>query len=212
MNLPAEELASHSRLGFQLEQAFWFYDDFYRAENRSLPKYNLRSFSLAMLERYPEWMSEHEIEVAEEVVNEFLKYKSQVPTCGAIILNEQLTKVLLVKGYLSGASWGFPKGKIAKGEAPIECAVREVAEEIGYDIGGLVREGEFVEVEAGKHAVRLYIVVGVREEGTAFQTRTRKEIGDIRWFSFAQLSTNSNKFYNVSAFIAYRLAYFEDHA
>lgn len=46
MNLPAEEVTSPGRLGFQLEQAFWFYDDFYRAENRSLPKFNLKTFAM----------------------------------------------------------------------------------------------------------------------------------------------------------------------
>ena len=46
LNLPEEEVASHSRLGFQIEQAYWFYDDFYRVENRKLPKLSLRQFGL----------------------------------------------------------------------------------------------------------------------------------------------------------------------
>jgi len=35
-----------------------------------------------------------------------------VPTFGAILLNAELDKCLMVKGWKSGASWGFPKGKV----------------------------------------------------------------------------------------------------
>jgi mRNA-decapping enzyme subunit 2 len=35
-----------------------------------------------------------------------------VPVFGAILLNPSLDKCLMVKGWKSGASWGFPKGKV----------------------------------------------------------------------------------------------------
>lgn len=55
------------------------------------------------------------------------KYKNEVPTRGAILLNPSRDKVLLVKGWKSSASWGFPKGKIDEHESDRDCAVREVS-------------------------------------------------------------------------------------
>jgi mRNA-decapping enzyme subunit 2 len=42
--LPDEELSSFERIFFQLEQAWWQYEDFYREENSKLPKFDLKSF------------------------------------------------------------------------------------------------------------------------------------------------------------------------
>lgn len=198
--MPREEVGSPARLGFQLEQAYWFYDDFYRVENPALPKMNLKRFIQCLLSRYPEWTNMNGIDI-EELITTFLKYKAQVPTCGAILLNEGLTKCLMVQGWNSG-TWTFPKGKIAKGEVPEDCAIREVAEEIGYDITGNLDKNEYIQTESGPHAVRLYIVPGVPET-TKFQTLTRKEIGAIKWFPLAELTNpnSSNRFFNVNTFI-----------
>lgn len=49
-----------------------------------------------------------------------------MPTYGAIILNEDLSHVLLVQSFLTKASWGFPKGKVNEEEEPWLCACREV--------------------------------------------------------------------------------------
>ena len=43
------------------------------------------------------------------IIEEFRIYKLNVPTYGAIILNEDLSKVLIVCGYWTKTSWGFPK-------------------------------------------------------------------------------------------------------
>ena len=33
---------------------------------------------------------------------------------------------LLVQGYPASTSWGFPKGKLERGESDMDCAIREV--------------------------------------------------------------------------------------
>jgi mRNA-decapping enzyme subunit 2 len=53
-------------------------------------------------------------------------YKLSVPTFGAIILDQDMSHILLVQGFYSKCSWGFPKGKINEGEESARCAVREV--------------------------------------------------------------------------------------
>ena len=66
----------------------------------------------------------------DDIYSNFNKYKQTVPTMGAIVLDPTLEKVLLVRGIASHHGWGFPKGKIAMGEADHECAIREVSHAI----------------------------------------------------------------------------------
>lgn len=44
LNIPEEEFKSFDRLFFQIEQAHWFYLDFYRESNTALPNLNLKDF------------------------------------------------------------------------------------------------------------------------------------------------------------------------
>lgn len=62
----------------------------------------------------------------DSVLEQWREYKQNVPTFGAILLNKELTHVLLVQSYWARTSWGFPKGKVNKEEDPTKCAVREV--------------------------------------------------------------------------------------
>jgi mRNA-decapping enzyme subunit 2 len=62
----------------------------------------------------------------ESVLEQWRDYKQAVPTYGAILLNEDLSQVLLVQSYWAKSSWGFPKGKVNEAEDPIHCAGREV--------------------------------------------------------------------------------------
>ena len=55
----------------------------------------------------------------EQLFDAFNEYKWSVPVCGAIILSQAMDKALLVRGFHKGASWGFPKGKIAREEAKL---------------------------------------------------------------------------------------------
>lgn len=63
----------------------------------------------------------------DEVISTWREYKQAVPTYGAILLNEDLSHVLLVQSYWAKSSWGFPKGKVNQEEEPDRCAVREVS-------------------------------------------------------------------------------------
>jgi ADP-ribose pyrophosphatase YjhB (NUDIX family) len=61
-----------------------------------------------------------------------MQYRFRIPVCGAIILNANLDKCLLVKGWSSKSSWGFPKGKINQEEEYDCCAAREVSNKCKY--------------------------------------------------------------------------------
>lgn len=108
----------------------------------------------------------------------------RVPTFGAILLNQNLTKVVLVQGFRN--HWGFPKGKVNEAEEPVCCAIREVFEETGYDISSLVDKDNYIESRVMERTDRLYLVRGV-DTSYPFQPQTHFEIKNVKWFRINEL-------------------------
>ncbi|MCJ1393204.1 mRNA-decapping enzyme subunit 2 [Xylographa bjoerkii] len=223
VNLPKEELESVERICFQVEEAQWFYEDFIRPLDPNLPSLNLRQFCLRIFQHCP-LLSGFSPYHHSTAFSEFLAYKTRVPVRGAIMLNEAMDEVVLVKGWKKNANWSFPRGKINKDEKDLHCAIREVYEETGFDIQGadLVpdeRDVKYVEVTMREQHMRLYVFRGVPMD-TKFEPRTRKEISKIQWYKLSELPTlkkmkqqqqdgqggdisfNANKFYMVAPFLS----------
>jgi hypothetical protein len=161
------------RICFQIEQAHWFYEDFVREQNPALPSFSLKAFTSKIFHHCPvlrNYNKNHE-----QAYRDFVKYKVRVPVCGAIMFNEGLDKVLLVKGWTAKSTWSFPRGKINKDEKELDCAVREVYEEIGYDINDRIEENDYFEITMKEQKIRLYVIYGI-PESTQFISQTRKEI------------------------------------
>ena len=112
-----------------------------------------------------------------------------MPTNGAIIMDETLRHVLLVQGFWSKASWGFPKGKVFEEETEAKCAQREVLEETGYDITDRMNADEYFQININEQTIRLYLVTGV-SRATKFEPKTRREIREARWFAIDELPVN----------------------
>jgi mRNA-decapping enzyme subunit 2 len=222
VNLPREELESVERICFQVEEAQWFYEDFIRPLDPSLPSMNLRQFCLRIFQHCP-LFSGYDAEAHSLAFSEFLAYKTRVPVRGAIMLNEAMDQVVLVKGWKKSASWSFPRGKINKDEKDLDCAIREVYEETGYDLrtAGLIEDEDDVksiEVTMREQHMRLYVFPNVPMD-TYFEPRTRKEISKIEWYKLTELPTvkklrqqqqnggqndlaiHANKFYMVAPFL-----------
>ncbi|KAJ6604641.1 Dcp2, box A domain-containing protein, partial [Mycena vulgaris] len=204
LNLPDEELASLERICFQVEQAHWFYEDFIREENPKFPSLPLKKFSAMLFHACPllhQWSHDHE-----QAFNTFMQYKTRVPVCGAIMLNDTWEKCVLVKGWKSSSGWGFPKGKINEDEPAHSCAIREVLEETGYNLASQINKSDVIEMSIKEQKISLYIVPGVPED-YPFKTKTRKEISKIEWFKLTDLPTwkrnkaAPGKFYLISPFI-----------
>lgn len=69
----------------------WFYEDFMREENPKLPSLPLKKFSAMLFRECPllhRWRDDHE-----EAFTQFMQYKTRVPVCGAIMLNDSMDKV-----------------------------------------------------------------------------------------------------------------------
>ncbi|KAF1933233.1 uncharacterized protein M421DRAFT_415586 [Didymella exigua CBS 183.55] len=197
VNLPQEELLSVERICFQIEEAQWFYEDFIRPlDPHGLPSMHLRRFSQLMFQHCP-LFSAYSAELHQQAYDQFLAYKTRVPVRGAIMLNQDMTHAVLVKGWKKGAKWSFPRGKINKEEDDLDCAVREVWEETGYDLtqAGLVLPAEqmkSITVTMREQSMMLYVFRGVPMD-TYFEPRTRKEISKIDWYKLTDLPTVRRK-------------------
>ena len=194
--------SSAEKAMFVVEQAHWYYEDHCRDADGSLPSLSLRAFAHALAAHCPDAFSAafgrrggggnqnqaliHDIDAA---MAQFNAFKAQVPTAGAALLDPTLTTVLMVKGYKTDASWGFPRGKLSRGETAAECAAREVLEETGIDISGFVDDISCprIEVSVNAQATTLFVVAGAASEETPVAALVRGEIGDIAWHLLADL-------------------------
>lgn len=119
-----------------------------------------------------------------KIVDDFEAYKSQIPVVGAVILNQNLKKCLLVKCSRSGR-WSFPLGKRGYDEHDHQCAIREVLEKTGFDISGLLDLQDYIEVTIGEERVRFYVIFGVKE--AALSTLQTQQKNKISWQRIEEL-------------------------
>lgn len=188
INLPPEDRGNLVRICFQIELAHWFYLDYYVTdESNRLNPCGIREFAAHIFQHVPQ-LREH-VSSLDEVLDNWREYKQTVPTYGAILLDSDLSHVLLVQSYWTKASWGFPKGKVNEDEEPWKCAVREVLEETGFDISKLINKNDYIEAIIHEQIVRLYIIGNIPRD-TKFQPRTRNEIKACEWFALADLPSN----------------------
>ena len=176
-----------------MEQAHWFYED-ELVRDLSVPSMRFPVFVReiqSLCNFLPEWSTKDLLDIYEV-------YKSHIPVRGAIILNTTMDKVLLVTNF-NGRAYSFPKGKINEEETDEACAIREVLEEVGFDISSMVTSEDYLEIEDGH--MRLYIVHGASED-YEYLTRTKGEIGKIEWVKLDDIP--SQKYKNASIYRNFR--------
>ncbi|GFP85104.1 serine carboxypeptidase 1 [Phtheirospermum japonicum] len=93
---------------------------------------------------------------------------------GMGLISDELFECLLVKGW-KGTIWCFPRGKKSKDEEDHKCAIREVLEEMGFNVSILLNKDDHIEMIFRQQRVRLYIIAGVKDD-TYFAPQTMKEI------------------------------------
>jgi len=210
--VPQEERDDLMRICFQLELAHWFFIDFYVPKNPHLSEGTIQEFGAHLFNHVP-YLKKHANDI-EDILQEWQIYKKSIPVNGAILLNKQMNKILLVKGFGSKATWTFPKGKLNENEEYDTCAAREVFEETGFDISALMDKEVYLERVVNSQTVRLYLVGGV-DENFPFKPRSRGEISEIRWWDVTELPSSLsdkegtkqrlglsvNSFYNAIPFI-----------
>ena len=203
VNCPAEDLSSSERVLFQIEEAHWFYEDFIRPVNILLPAMKMGQFTSKILQRCPMvWRWE---ETSKQALSKFGKYKSIIPVRGCALLNADRTKLLLVQGTES-TSWSFPRGKISKDESDVDCALRELHEETGFDASSYVDEDEYAERRIRGKSYKIFFCSGIPED-TEFKPVARNEIRKIKWFNVSKLekelkhNTHKTKYFLVKTML-----------
>lgn len=182
VNVPDEDLSSIERVFFQVEEAQWFYTDFVRQMSPFLPSMKMKTFAGKFLEKCPlvwKWGN------PSDAIAKFGKYKSTIPVRGIALFNRDLTRILLVKGTDSN-SWSFPRGKISKGESDMECALRETAEETGFNAKEYVSENALIERTIKGKSYKIYLAKDIPED-LDYQPHARYEISKIEWHDLKSL-------------------------
>lgn len=208
LNLPDDELATPERIFFQLEQAWWFYDDMIcDASDKDLPRFkSLKPFALKMFEISP--LLQPMRQDFDKLWNKFTLYKRTISTYGTILLNEACTKVILCRLWNS-PSWTYPAGKVNQNEAGIDAGARETYEETGFDpncqIGltaalqaagqvswqaPLREEDALVFQEKGGKRRTCYVCRGVPED-FPFSPVARKEVSQVAWHDLDDIPKKS---------------------
>lgn len=200
VNCPEEDLSSYERVLFQIEEANWFYLDYVTTLNPLLQPKKMKQFTRSIVKLCPVVWKWGDPEIA---LASFGKYKSTIPVRGCALINQNMDKVLLVKGIESN-SWGFPRGKISKDEKDVDCAIRELDEETGFDASDSIDDDLYVERTLKGKNYKIYIIKNVPDE-TEFNPKAKFEIVDIKWHSLKKLSksikTNSGNFFLVNSML-----------
>lgn len=205
INCPPEDLSSVERELFHFEEAAWFYTDFIKLINPNLPSLKIKQLSQLFIKLCPLIWKWKDIKVVEALAK-FSKYKKSIPVRGAAIFNNNMNKILLVKGTESD-SWSFPRGKISKDENDIDCCIREVKEEIGFDLTEYINEDKFIERNISGKNYKIFLIKNISED-IVFKPLVRNEIEKIQWMDFKKVSKsifknshNQYKFYLINSMI-----------
>lgn len=104
LNLPKEEKNEKVRLAYHYQKAYYYYID--EALKEHFPRLDPKKVQSAWVyDRLNEIVRPYMKPLSSEEVMKMMGHSK--PTCGAIIINEKQTKVLVVE---AGKRLGFPKG------------------------------------------------------------------------------------------------------
>ena len=213
LNLPSSELRTADRIFVQLEQAWWYYEDFIcdpRPHLDYLPRYNhLRPFAKELFEYSTVLPDATQFN---EMWKQYSIYKKKISNYGCILLSSDYQRIVLCQVY-NGKSYTLPSGKINEGEDGAAAAARETYEETGFDPScryGLT--ASWLEESPPQHITwdtqfqhpknklvhqeedhtnkrrTCYVIVGVPED-FPFAPVCRKEVSNIEWFNLDQVSS-----------------------
>jgi mRNA-decapping enzyme subunit 2 len=182
LNCPVEGDKSFNRIFHQLNLAWWFYLDHVIPKVSGLKSYKFPAFCRRFFELSP--LLSPFLSRVDELFDAYMSYKASIPRSGTIILNKDLSKVLLVRGIKSKA-WTFPCGKRNINESSLECAIRETFEETGFDCSAhILRDTGSL---FGSGTITQFFVVPGISEAINFAPQTIGEVEEIKWFSVKQL-------------------------
>lgn len=114
--------------------------------------------------------------------------ESRVHCYGFIIRSMRTGNYLIVR--TPRGQYGFPKGKKVKGEAPLQCALRELYEETGLKVDDITLTGETVAEQCnnkGKLSTPTIYYHGVTSTDIPVRCQDPEELDEVSWRSLTDL-------------------------
>ncbi|KAK6090370.1 hypothetical protein P3W45_000727 [Vairimorpha bombi] len=166
IQIDPRDIENIERFFFILEEAHWFYID------------NYKERVVSFLEFCTTILIHNSIKLnVQEGITKFKIYKQSIKVYGGIIFDKELENVLVVKEGKKSITFGFPKGKKNMNEDGPSCAIREIMEEIGYDVSTKIVRGVSINLF---EKMNFYFVFNVSKK-FAFKSCMKNEISDILW-------------------------------
>lgn len=106
----------------------------------------------------------------------------------AIILNEDKTKILLIKRGSKAyhGMWGFISGKVDWGEEIKETVIREVKEETNLDVEVIAFTGKYYD-KKGRHPTKTMICLPHFCKVLGGELKAGDDASDAKWFSLEEV-------------------------
>lgn len=190
-----DDEVDETKMMTRMEQAHWYYIDFFSDKYPVLPKLNIGSFLSKMFNYWSivnrKMLPYTKYEKIHKLLKSYKEYKNTIPRYGAICLNPEQTKTLIVKTWHKNI-WNYPKGKINGNETDVECAAREFFEELGVDIKDKIDKNLYVQSFIHGRLVKLFIIHNV-DVHTKFHIRARKEIDEYAWIPITDIPYQTDK-------------------
>jgi ADP-ribose pyrophosphatase YjhB (NUDIX family) len=125
-----------------------------------------------------------------EKKGEKVKDKEKRKLGGGVIMNSELTKILLVRNKTS-KKWGIPKGGIEEGESDFDGALREISEETGLTIhaAGGIKMAPCITLRSAKIFLFCFPMQAIKTNPI-----DTNEIDQVEWFPITNIHPNDRKF------------------
>jgi len=109
-------------------------------------------------------------------------------SAGGVILENGCLLLIMMRNLKGDKVWTFPKGHIEPGETPEAAAVREVAEETGWDcvITGPLFTANYSFMRGDTPVEKDVLWFLMRREGGDGVPKTPDEIVDMKWCSLEE--------------------------
>ena len=182
-------------------KTYWQYEDIY-CQKHAHPKTKEKSkypcilftgekrFMNSFLLQFPDLASM--IGDLNEAKKEWKNAEKRMKRSGCIFFDYQTREYFLTQSIWS-EQWGIPQGKINKYETNRQCAVREMREEIGYDIDASPSVPYcIVRYKKGNHDW-MYYVLFCNKHRMRFHLN-RKEVRRFTWETFQQMKSLEKKY------------------
>ncbi|CDW76379.1 mrna-decapping enzyme 2 [Stylonychia lemnae] len=136
----------------------------------------------------PENIPDH---ILDELICRFM-----IPSFGALMFSKRFEKILFSNIYSNFIGLvvyqnerdenvnklDFPKGKADEGETDVECAIREISEEIQFNVRPYIDENQFIKIETIKNKfVTLYLIQNIDEHNSNIKPIRSAEVQKVEW-------------------------------